>query len=120
MAVKRDTTFTRKLPQTSMLRLYNILIDDNGDRFCNITRTYQTNPELQRQDIYEIYTVEEEDWWDTISFRFYETPYLWWIAPVINNITNPFETLEVGSQLKILRYSYIPQIFEDLSVIEEL
>ena len=120
MAIKRDDGFTRRLPQTSMLRMYNILVDGNGDRFVNIMKTYQTNPELLRQDIYEIYTVQEDDWWDNISTEAYDTPYLWWILPVINNITNPFESLTVGDEIKILRYTYIPQIFDDLSVIEDL
>ena len=120
MAIRKDEEFTRRLSQTSMLRMYDILIDDGGNRFVNIMKTYQTNPQLLRQDIYEIYTVEEDDWWDTISARFYETPYLWWVLPIINNITNPFETLDVGEPIKILRYTYIPQIFDDLAEIEDL
>ena len=120
MAIREDNEFTRRLPQTSMLRMYNTLIDNDGNRFVNIMRTYQTNPELLRQDIYEIYTIEEDDWWDNISAKFYETPYLWWVLTIVNNVTNPFESLEVGAHIKILRYTYIPQIFDDLSVIEEL
>jgi hypothetical protein len=103
-----------------MLRMYNILLDDDGNRFVNIMRTYQTNPELLRQDIYEIYTVDEDDWWDNISAEAYQTPYLWWVLPIVNNISNPFESLEPGSQIKILRYEYVPKIFDDLAVIEDL
>lgn len=38
---------------------------------------------------------------DLISNIFYGTPSLWWLLLVVNKISDPFEGLNVGDQIKI-------------------
>tara|TARA_R110002167_G_scaffold263838_1_gene470591 strand:- start:616 stop:915 length:300 start_codon:yes stop_codon:yes gene_type:complete len=38
---------------------------------------------------------------DLISNAVYGTPYMWWVICVANNISDPFEQLKAGKQIKL-------------------
>jgi|TARA_R100000482_G_scaffold120282_1_gene65422 hypothetical protein len=38
---------------------------------------------------------------DLISNSVYGTPYMWWVICVANNISDPFEQLKAGKQIKL-------------------
>jgi hypothetical protein len=38
---------------------------------------------------------------DLISNSVYGTPYMWWLICVANNISDPFEQLKAGKQIKL-------------------
>jgi hypothetical protein len=46
-------------------------------------------------------------------------PYLWWVIALMNNISNPFEELEAGDELNVLRDEYVYQLTSDLEKIAE-
>lgn len=105
----------------SFLRLFNTLLDnDRETKFLNIFRSYIIN-DISLRDIsfFETYEVSNGEYWDNVSYNLYETPYLWWIIALLNNISNPFEELEDGDQLKVLRIEYIYQLTSDLEKIAE-
>jgi len=120
---KSDKTFREltghQLKEQSFGRMFNILVDhDRYTKFMNIFRSYTFN-ELTTIDVafFDTYEVGNEEWWDNISVKYYKTPHLWWTIPAFNNILNPFEGLEPGTNLKILKASYIYSLLRDLDTI---
>jgi hypothetical protein len=127
-ATKIDQSFFEitgiKLPTTSQLRLFNIMLDeDRSTKFMNIFKTLRINTEVLTDissfDTYEV-EGEGEAWFDNISFDVYGTPFLWWVIALFNDITNPFEELEPGSNLKILKQEHLYPLFRDIEAISEL
>jgi hypothetical protein len=84
----------------------------------NIFRSYSFNEDTQTNVSYfDTYEVGQEEYWDNIAYKYYGSPHLWWVIPAFNNIVNPFETLEPGTNLKILKESYIYILLRDLDTI---
>lgn len=105
----------------SFLRLFNTLLDEDREtKFLNIFRSYIANENIF-SDIafFETYEVSNGEYWDNVSYNLYKTPFLWWVIALLNNISNPFEELEDGDQLNVLREDYIYQLTADLEKIAE-
>lgn len=107
----------------SFLRLFNTLLDnDRETKFINIFRSYKLSDDiLSNVSFFETYEVSNGEHWDNVSYQLYNTPFLWWIIAIINQdtIQNPFEDLEDGLQLKVLREEYIYQLIADLEKVAE-
>ena len=101
---------------------YNILLDiDRETKFLNIFKNYSINTDTQTDTVfYDTYEVEWESFWDDISSEVYGTPKLWWVVALMNNVTNPFEELEAGDNITILKEEYLPDLFADIDNIAEL
>ena len=110
-----------RLSNSSFLRLFNILEDENYNKFMNVFRSYVLNNDMTRNTVFfYTYNVESDDWWDNISNKYYGTPYLWWAICLMNNIANPFEDLEEGMQLKIIKGDCIYCLIKEIKNISEL
>lgn len=110
-----------RLHRSSLLKLFNALEDLDRNKILNIFKSYEINEKVYRgASILQKYTIEERDWLDNISAQFYETPHLWWLIAMLNNITNPYEELEAGKEIYILNASYIYVVFKDMEAISEL
>ncbi len=112
------------LQNTSMLKLFNILLDEDREtKFMNIFKTLRVNKDV-KTDIYafDTYEVEGENqaFWDNISFDLYGTPFLWWIVAIFNDVVNPFEELSPGENLSVLKSDYLYTIFKDIDTLSEL
>lgn len=105
----------------SFLRLFNVLLDnDRETKFLNIFRSYIVNEDiLNNISFFETYEVGNGENWDNVSYNLYRSPFLWWVIALLNDIENPFETLEEGQQLKVLRDDYVYQLVSDLEKIAE-
>ncbi len=111
----------QKLPTPSRLNLYDIQQDVNMTYFVNIFKSYNTsNLVTGNNDFFTIHLAEEDDWWDNISYKYYDTPTLWYIICAMNDIINPFEEIEPGQSIKILKQMYLYNIFKDIQTISEL
>ncbi len=123
---KLETTFYdetgKRLSSTSFLNLFNILLDtDNSTKFLNIFKSYVLDANITTDILfYDTYEVQDDVFWDDISFDVYGTPFLWWIIALMNNITNPFEELESGSNIRVLRPEYLYTLLKDIERIKEL
>lgn len=105
----------------SFLRLFNTLLDEDREtKFLNIFRSYIGNENIF-SDIafFDTYEVSNGEYWDNVSYNLYETPYLWWVIALLNNTVNPFEELEDGDLLNVLREEYVYQLTVDLEKIAE-
>lgn len=105
----------------SFLRLFNTLLDEDREtKFLNIFRSYVINEGISSNiSFFETYEVSNGEYWDNVSYNLYETPYLWWVIALLNNISNPFEELEAGDQLNVLKDDYVYQLTSDLEKIAE-
>jgi hypothetical protein len=105
----------------SFLRLFNTLLDEDREtKFLNIFRSYILNEDIFSDiSFFETYEVSNGEYWDNVSYNLYETPYLWWVIALLNNISNPFEELEAGDQLTVLIDDYVYQLTSDLEKIAE-
>ncbi len=99
----------------SFINLLPIQKDDDGKYLLNIFRTYTINDEVKSDLLYYyVYTAHEEDWWENVSYDFYDNTELWWINCLLNDITNPFEEMEPGLSMKVLKEDYVPQIVREI------
>lgn len=121
-----DETFyeasNRRLSNISQLRLMNVLQDlSDNVKFLNIFRSYSLNESVIADIVfYDLYSVDNDDWWDNISYKFYGNPNLWWLVAIMNNTVNPFEELEEGTEIKILRKQYLYTVLSDMENISDL
>jgi hypothetical protein len=122
---KEEKSFTEltnlKLSMTSRIRMFDILKDWNDTRFLNIFKTFGIPEDVRNNaNFYSIYEAEAEDWWDLISYKHYNTVQLWWVVCFMNKITNPFEEIDAGQQIKILREKYLYVLYSDMGTISRL
>jgi len=111
----------RKLTNTSQLKLFNILRDGDKTPFMNIWRTFTLNDDVSVDvTYYDTYDVGADVWWDNASYEIYGTPHLWWIVALMNDVMNPFEELEEGSNIKYLREEYLYVLFRDIERLADL
>ena len=105
----------------SFLNIFNILVDnDRETNFQNIFRNYVLNEDVFTDvAFFNTYEVANAEYWDNVSFGIYETPFLWWIISILNNIVNPFEELDAGDILKVLREDYVYVLSQDLEKISQ-
>lgn len=113
-----------RLPNTSQVRLFNIMLDeDRTTKFLNLFKTLKINDDiLNNISLFTTYHVEGESqaFWDNISYDLYGTPYLWWVVALFNDVVNPFEELEAGQNLYVLKASQLFALFKDIEVIGAL
>ncbi|MFW6002450.1 MAG: hypothetical protein ACOCQD_03840 [archaeon] len=82
-AIKTDKSFRQeigsRLKNTSPLKMFNVLRDLSDDeKFVNIFRSYIVNESVfDDERYYYEYEVGNDEWWDTISYKAYETDSLW-------------------------------------------
>ena len=112
------------LPNTSQLRLFNIMLDeDRLTKFINLFKSLNINSSvLNDVSLFDTYHVEGDGqaWWDNISYDVYGTPQLWWVVALFNDVTNPFEELDPGQNLYILKPTQLFQLFKDVEIVSEL
>jgi hypothetical protein len=110
------------LGETSYLRLFNILLDiDRETKLMNVFKSVSVNEEAQTDILaFDTYEVPESYFWDNIAYEVYGTPKLWWVVSLFNNVVNPFEELEEGSNIKVLKSEHIKTVFDDMERISEL
>lgn len=127
MAIKKsDRRYRDVAKQTlvisSRLNLYNILYENrDNEYFLNMFRNFEINDEVKGNNVYfDLYYAEENDWWDNISYKYYDTSVLWYLICEMNDIVNPFEQLEHGQQIKVLKEGYLYNVFKNLLEISKL
>jgi len=109
------------LANTSQLKLFNILLDENNVKLQNVWRSYSLNELVTDETIfYQTYEINDDDWWENISYLYYDSPNLWWVLCIMNNIENPFEQIEPGQETKVLRENYLYQLIKEMEIISEL
>ena len=106
----------------SRLNVYNILFETRDNTyFLNLFRNFAVRDNVKENNVYfNIYIAEEEDWWDNISYKYYDTERLWWLVCEMNDIVNPYEDMVAGQQIKVLKEGYLYNVFKNLTEISKL
>jgi len=124
MAITKEVKTFRKLTghhldDRSFVRMFNVLLDnDRTTNFMNIFKSYTYNTDIKADvAFYDTHEVGSNEWWDDISVKYYDTPLFWWVIASFNDIVNPFEGPVEGTNLKILKASYIYSLLRDLDNI---
>lgn len=128
MAVTKYTEKTffeltgNQIANISQLKLFNILLDeDRQTKFMNIFRVARVNTDVTKDTLFfDTFEVPDADFWDNIAYRIYNTPQLWWILGLMNNTVNPFEELEPGDLITVLKEQYVYNLTKDLENLSEL
>jgi nucleoid-associated protein YgaU len=81
---------------------YNI----NDDKYV-----YGVGKNLKDTTPFKTHKIREGESLDTLALYYYNNPTYFWIIADFNRINDPYETLEVGSKIKIPTFSSIE--FED-------
>jgi hypothetical protein len=127
MSIKSDKTITdllgTEIASTSLLNLFPVLYDkETNTYFLNIFRNYKMNPSMNKNyfNFYQTLEVEDIDWFDEIAFDLYGNSYLWWIVPLANDIINPFEGIEPGKLISVMRKEHLYQLLKEIKSIASL
>lgn len=115
---KVDKTFYEvkgiRLNPSSLIRLFNILKDADGNMFLNIFKSVKIRDDVLN-NVLNIDTVEVlSPWWENISSSYYEDLDSWWIFCMTNTVLNPFEELEKDSTIYALKSYFIPYLHRDM------
>lgn len=69
---------------------------------------------------FTVVTALEDEWWDNISYQHYGTSYYWYLLCELNDIINPYEELVAGQTVKVLKQSYLYEVFKNMNNISQL
>jgi len=110
------------LSSISFLKMFPILQDtEDNEMFIDIFRSYSVfDDTLSNASYFNTYACKNEDWWDNISAEIYNTPSLWWMVCLVNNIVNPFEEMESGKLIQVLSIDYVPQLVREIRSMGDL
>jgi len=111
-----------RLNNTSQLKMFNILKDSvDREKFLNIFRSYNVNDSaFDNERLYDQHEIEETDFFDNLSYKYYNSDGLWWVIAMTNKIVNPFEELEPGQSIKILKPNHVYKILKEVGYIGSL
>jgi len=116
-----DELFVTGLSNNSRLHMFNIIKDDDTGYYFNIFKNYTMPDSLKNNTrLYNVYVVDNDDWWDNISAHWYDTSELWWLVCFTNDVVNPFEDIYPGKILKIFNKNYFNIIMNELKEIYKL
>ena len=112
----------KNLFANSQMNMFHVLFDiEHSEKILNIWRSYSLRNNITESiTYYDYYNVDNNDWWDLISYRVYGDVQYWWIVALTNSVINPFEELETGAQLKILKMKYVFQMLKEIKGVAAL
>ena len=111
-----------RLSSTSLLQMFPILQDTvDGTYFLDIFRSYTVFTDtLVDTSYFQTYEMENEDWWETVSWKLYEDVVFWWTVCMANNVVNPFEETDPGKNILVLNNKFVGQLIKEIGNIAEL
>lgn len=127
MSIKQsDKTYIeiskQRLSSVSRLNIYNIFrITETNQTFLNHFRSFEILDDIKNDNRYfDVIEAGDTEWWDNISHEQYGSAYYWFILCEMNDIVNPYEEIEKGQKIKVLKIDYLYEIFRDMKEISKL
>lgn len=93
--------------------IFNLYTDKDGFEYYNLYNKINIEGELDKS-LYDTTHISSFTEWYDISYRYYGTVKLWWVALVANQITNPFE-ITPGQPIKILKKEVVSEILSQIN-----
>jgi hypothetical protein len=97
-----------------MANIFNVY-DDDGVLFFNFNNTINLESDIDRT-LYTEHLYNLSDDWYSLSQKYYGTSRLWWTILIANNIVNPFDDIQPGTKMKILKGSVISEIISQMNI----
>lgn len=120
-SINDDSSYVTGLTNDSRLNMFNAIKNDEFEYYFNIFKNYTMPDELKNDDrLFNLYIVDNDDWWDNISAHWYGTSELWWLICFTNDITNPYEDIYEGMTIKIFKKEYYNIVMQSLEDIYKL
>lgn len=102
------------LDPDNLENIFNVYQDSNGMYYYNLLQTISF-PQNLPLNLFTGYNISYGDTWPYISYKNYNTPNLWWIILLANNILNPLEPLVPGTSLNIPINAVVRQILSQIA-----
>jgi len=90
----------KPLDQENYENIFNVYQDSDGFYFYNLLQTVVFPTDLP-ENLFQTYSVRYGDTWPFISYKAYNTPNLWWIILLANNIQDPTKIAKPGTVIRI-------------------
>lgn len=101
-------TITKTFDYYDYANIFNTYEDLEGFQFLNFMNSLTIEGDIDPQ-LYTYDTIHSFTSFYELSNRYYNTPKLWWIILLANNIKNPFDIVP-GQQVKILKNKAVNEI----------
>lgn len=95
--------------------IFNVYSDSDIGYFYNLLKTVNFPSDLS-SDVYDIYVIEPTDTWPLISWKMYNSIFLWWVLCSVNNISNPLKFPSPGTEIKIIKTRYLQTILNNIRI----
>ena len=101
------------LEAENLENIFNVYQDDNGAYFYNLLQTV-VFPQNLPLNLFTTYVTGYGDTWPLISFKFYNTPNLWWVILLANNILDATKIMPPGSPIGIPKIEVVKEILSQI------
>lgn len=97
----------------NMENIFDVYRDQDGMYFYNLLQTIVFPTDLPL-NLFISYTIKYGDTWPFISHKTLNSPNLWWIILLANNIQDPTKTLVNGDIIKIPIMSVVKEVLAQI------
>jgi hypothetical protein len=94
--------------------IFDVKTDENGFYYYNLLQSVNLPSNLPK-GLFANYQIVYGDTWPFISYKNYGTPNLWWIILSVNNILDPTQIPEPGTNINILGTDYVKEVISQIS-----
>jgi nucleoid-associated protein YgaU len=104
------------LKRSDMANMFNAYFDENGDSVFYMGRTLEFGNLTQLNEKYVIKHIwKDEDTWYKLAYQYYSDSKLWWIIAKANEIKNPFNIPDVGTNVNVPNESIINIVLDRIA-----
>lgn len=101
------------LHQFDLANIFDVYTDEDGLEFYNLFQSINIEGDID-PTLYSEHLWSGTDNFYHLSYQYYNTTRLWWVILIANNIINPFDDIQPGTKLKILKQPVVSQILASL------
>lgn len=104
-----------ELPNLKATRYENIfqIAKNNDYYFYNILKSIKL-PQTLNSQLYTKKRISSRMPYTTLSYQIYGTQDLWWLLCLTNNIKNPVQNIEPGTEIIILKQDVVSTILKQI------
>jgi hypothetical protein len=110
---QNDTEDLPKLKQEVLENIFTVHKDKDGMYFYNLLQSIEFPKDIP-SSFFEFYNIKYGDTWPLISFKVFQTPNLWWLILLANDIINPLEPVIPGTTIKIPNTFIVQEVLKQI------
>lgn len=97
------------LSKENFEKIFNVYKDTNGFYFYNLLQTIVFPQDLP-VSLFQAYSVTDKDTWPYISYKAYNTPNLWWVILLANDVHDPTKIAKPGTVIRIPNIKLVQEV----------